>query len=161
MKFQVTSSSGRDVTLHSLIGVALFLTACFCIGAGIRFNGSPSEQIGYYLVTHRTLARDRLVFLKSPLKHIAGLPGDTVRLDAKGCWLLPADPTSKAQGTLLPNSAPDPRFPHYPFGTYKLGSQQFWMLGNHPLSWDSRYFGPVPKSLIYSTADRLFTWSTQ
>jgi type IV secretory pathway protease TraF len=52
---------------------------------------------------------------------------------------------------LVPNSAP--LLPqHYPYGTFELGPSSLWLIDKDPRSWDSRYFGPVPETLINATA---------
>jgi type IV secretory pathway protease TraF len=150
MNFQITTKAGRDVTLLSLFALAVCFTAALITIDGLRINASESAPVGVYCVTHRPLARGVFLYLKMPLKIIAGLPGDTVQVTKEGSYI---------NGKLWPNSA-IPRDTHgyipFPFGTYKLTPHQFWLLGKHPLSWDSRYLGPIPESLISSTAQPLW-----
>jgi type IV secretory pathway protease TraF len=47
-----------------------------------------------------------------------------------------------------------------PFGTQIVRDGQVWVLGIHrERSWDSRYFGPVPRSSIVGIARPLLTLS--
>ena len=39
----------------------------------------------------------------------------------------------------------------------QLGPDQYFVLGNHPRSWDGRYEGPIPGSLIASTVQPFWT----
>lgn len=115
----------------------------------ISGNASPSEPRGLYRLTHQPLRRGALVVLKLPIKQIAGLPGDIVRVTAKGSYV---------NGRLWPHSGiPAGAAAHFPFGTYVLQPGQLWVLGHHPLSYDSRYFGMIPESLVKATAQPLFT----
>jgi type IV secretory pathway protease TraF len=87
------------------------------------------------------------VVLKLPLKQIAALPGDTVRVTPAGSYV---------NGKLWPHSGIPASAPtHFPFGTYVLHPNQLWVLGDNPLSYDSRYFGMIPESLVNATAKPL------
>jgi type IV secretory pathway protease TraF len=113
----------------------------------IRGNGSPSEPRGIYRLTHEPLIRGAYVVLKLPLKQIAALPGDTVRVTPEGTYV---------NGKLWPHSAiPASAWNHFPFGTYLLHPNQLWVLGDNPFSYDSRYFGMIPESLVNATAKPL------
>lgn len=73
-------------------------------------------------------------------KPVAGLPGDTVRVDSAGVWvgegLLPASRPllrDRAGRTVRPR-----------FGVHVLGPGEYWLhSGRVPTSIDSRYAGPV------------------
>ena len=113
----------------------------------IRGNSSSSEPLGIYRLTHEPLTRGALVVLKLPLKQIAALPGDTVRVTREGSYV---------NGKLWPHSAiPTDAPSHFPFGTYLLHPNQLWVLGYNPLSYDSRYFGMIPETLVSATAKPL------
>jgi len=116
----------------------------------LRLNLSSSEPLGFYRLTREPLSRGAFVLLDSPLKQIAGVPGDVVRVTPEGSYI---------NGKLWPMSAipGDSAFPHYPYGTYTLRPGQLWILGQHPNSWDSRWFGPIPQTLISSTAEPVLT----
>ena len=113
----------------------------------IRGNGSPSEPLGIYRLTHEPLTRGAFVVLKLPLKQIAALPGDTVRVTPAGTYV---------NGKLWPHSGIPASAPnHFPYGTYLLHPNQLWVLGDNVLSYDSRYFGMIPESLVNATAKPL------
>jgi type IV secretory pathway protease TraF len=112
-------------------------------------NASPSEPRGIYRLTHEPLTRGAFVVLKMPLKQIAGLPGDTIRVTPYGSYV---------NGELWPDSGiPAAATNHFAYGTYVLQPGQLWVLGNHPLSYDSRYLGMIPEALVNATARPLFT----
>jgi type IV secretory pathway protease TraF len=85
------------------------------------------------------------------MKHLAGVPGDTVEVTARGSYV---------NGKLWPNSripANTHGYRPYPFGTYKLQPNQFWMLGSSSDSWDSRWLGPITGDLISTSITPLWT----
>ena len=137
------------------IGVAQLALTLVLIGTldaasifHIRGNASSSEPLGIYRLTHEPLTRGAFVVLKLPLKQIAALPGDTVRVTPEGSYV---------NGKLWPYSGIPANAPnHFPFGTYRLHPNEMWVLGDNPLSYDSRYFGMIPESLVNATAKPLF-----
>jgi type IV secretory pathway protease TraF len=114
-------------------------------------NLSPSEPLGLYRIAHETLKRDRLVLLRDPLKRLAGMPGDRIRTSPEGTYI---------NERLIPNSRISDSSPYrpYPFTAFVLEPDQYWVLGDHPLSYDSRYYGAVPGSLVASTVEPFITW---
>ena len=73
-------------------------------------------------------------------KPVAGLPGDTVRVDSAGVWV-GGRPLS-ASAPLLRDRAGRPVRPW--FGVHVLGPGEYWLhSGRVPTSVDSRYAGPV------------------
>lgn len=78
------------------------------------------------------------------LKTVAGIGGDRIVVGASGV---------RVNGVLLPWSAPHGRDsrgrPLKPLtGTFVLAAHEVWLYSPHPLSFDSRYYGPVDRSLI-------------
>ncbi len=129
--------------LIAAIPLGLFALAVL---AGLRFNPSPSEPVGLWRTTHRPLTRGSYVLLNEPLKQIAGVPGDTITVTPAG---------SLINGRLWPHSAPlKPQ--HWPYGTFTLGPHQYWLLGQHPASYDARYTGWTPDTLVQSTVEPLW-----
>ncbi len=119
----------------------------------VKGNISPSEPRGLWRLTDEPLRRGAYVVLKMPLKQIAALNGDTVRNTPEGSYI---------NGKLWPHSGiPAGVRDHFPYGYHVLHAGEVWVLGNHPLSWDSRYFGPVPEALVASTAEPLLTEQPQ
>jgi type IV secretory pathway protease TraF len=136
---------------------ALMLTTATLIGLaalrvyGVTGNLTDSEPRGLYLQTTGSPTRGHMVQLRPLIKHIAGLPGDTVQVTPQGSYI---------NGHLWPNSAP-PTDTHgyipFRFGTYKLAPGQYWVLAPGPLSWDSRFLGPVPWDAIAFDIKPLWT----
>jgi type IV secretory pathway protease TraF len=131
------------LALYSFL--ALSLTALYIL-SHFTLNRSASEPVGLYRITWQPPARNALVLLKDPLKRLVGVPGDTICTTAQGTFV---------NGRFIPNSGIPTAAPYrpYPFGTFKLAPDQYWTLGQHPLSYDSRYEGPIPGSLIASRVE--------
>ena len=135
------------------------IAALFAIGAHLRYvegiTGalfSDSEPQGLYRETSGPIERGSMVQLRTLMKHVAGIPGDTVRVAPEGSYI---------NGTLWPYSAipSDVHSRPYPFGTYTLAPGQYWLLGRNPHSWDSRFLGPFPGDMINSPIKPLWTHS--
>jgi len=142
---------------NTVLALSLTLNMLFVFGLTLHFVGvtgavfSDSEPRGLYRTTSGPVTRGAIVELGQLSKHVAGVPGDTIRVTPEGSYV---------NGELWPNSAPICQ--HYkpvPFGTYKLGPGQYWLLGRNPSSWDSRYAGFIPWDLIYSTITPVWTIS--
>jgi len=141
---------------------------------GVLWNTSSSVPRGLYRTVPDTPVRGALVAVCPPdtpyfrsaraakyfssgpcpgglgllLKPVAALPGDRVVIERNGNAITVND-------QLLPNSKPvasptHPELVHpYPAGTYVVPVGRLWLLStNHPYSWDSRYYGPLPDSLL-------------
>ena len=135
------------IALYSFL--ALTMAALYVL-THFTLNSTASEPIGLYRITSKPPARDALVLLKDPLKRLAGVPGDQIRMAPEGVYV---------NGHLIANSAvpSGAPYPHYPYGTFTLAPDQYLVLGNHDRSWDSRYEGPIPESLIASTVEPFWT----
>lgn len=130
--------------------LAISLAALFVV-THFTLNESPSEPIGLYRPTYAPFKRGSLVLLRDPLKRVAGMPGDTIRTSPEGTYV---------NNKLIPNSGIPAGSPYrpYPFTTFALKPDQFWVLGDHPLSYDARYIGPIPGSLVASTVVPFYVW---
>ncbi len=89
------------------------------------------------------------------LKPIGAMAGDTVELQPEGI---------SVNGTPLPHSAIAAQdaqgrpLSHVPWGTYHVAADEVWVFSTHsPASWDSRYFGPIPRASILSAAQPVWT----
>jgi type IV secretory pathway protease TraF len=135
------------IALYSFLTLSLTTLYVLC---NFTLNSSASEPVGFYRITGQAPARDALVLLKDPLKRLVGVPGDIIRTTAQGTWV---------NGRLIPNSSIPAMAPYrpYPFATFKLAPDQYWTLGQHPRSYDSRYQGPIPGSLIASRVEPFWT----
>lgn len=47
---------------------------------------------------------------------------------------------------------------HLAGGSFLLGEGQLWLFSSHPLSWDSRYYGPVDERQVRGCLLLLWTW---
>jgi conjugative transfer signal peptidase TraF len=88
-------------------------------------------------------------------KLILAIAGDTVTVSPDGLRL---------NGRAVPNSRLVPRdsrgraMTHFPFGAHILEPGQVWLFSSfHPMSFDSRYFGPVESSGIRARIWPLWT----
>ncbi len=147
----------RYKTIGLISGWAL--VALFALAAHLRwvegFTGaifSDSEPIGVYRTVSGLVMRGGMLQLRNLIKHAAGVPGDIVRARPEGSYI---------NGKLWPYSA-IPAATHYKpfvFGTYKLAAGQYWILGSNPLSFDSRYIGPIPADLVEAPIKPFWTTS--
>ncbi len=149
-----------------VLAVAFTFSAAFavCAWGGVRLNSTASLPIGLYRVTAAAdanlvefcppepLARISVVRkYRTPgncpdgdsplLKPIVAKAGDVVVVSKLGL---------RIDGILLKNTAPRVRdskgrpLAHYPFGTYRVSAGTVWVASSfNPLSFDSRYFGPI------------------
>jgi type IV secretory pathway protease TraF len=119
--------------------------------AGVTGNVTESEPIGLYLKVPGDPVRGGMVQCRGLIKHIAGVPGDVIRVTPEGSYI---------NNKLWPNSAPvleTNRYRPYPFGTYTLQDGQYWGLGSTWDSFDSRYIGPLPSDTIAFNIAPLWT----
>jgi hypothetical protein len=144
----------RRLALVAIASTTALVLLLFCLGLrwiGIVGTLTDSEPPGLY----RTIAgppwRGDMVELRRLMKHVVAVAGDTVRVTPEGSYI---------NGKLWPYSAPIAgRYQPYRFGTYKLATGQYWVLGQNPMSWDSRYLGPLPADMINSRVEPLWTVS--
>ena len=157
---------------------ALTLLGFAAVHSGLRFIVTPSLPRGIYRVAAGTPVRGSVVMVCLPErvtqlalergylwdgdcpggavpigKVVLGVPGDTITLSRKGVVL---------NERVVSNSRPCDRdsrgrsLGHYPYGTYVLGPEDLWLFSPyHPLSFDSRYFGPVPIANVLTRLEPL------
>jgi conjugative transfer signal peptidase TraF len=176
-RFRTTSAS----QMRKLAATAAFVfTGVFllCGSLGLRFNTSPSLPLGLYVTTTDGSAslvefcpaepfatfsiargyrdpgacRDGAAPL---LKPVVASEGDTVELSAHGIAV---------NGVLLRNTAPLANdssgrpLSAWHFGRYVVARETVWVASTYqPRSFDSRYFGPVPVSIIRHRLKPLLT----
>ncbi len=90
------------------------------------------------------------------IKQVGALPGDVVDVEPAGI---------RVNGHMIGNSAvvarskAGSRIPHQPFGSQKLAPGEFFAVATHSAAaFDSRYFGPVPESLVSARLTPVLTW---
>ena len=127
----------------------------FLLWGSLTVNVSDSATpVGLYRVkvvelNKLKLRESDLVILRMPIKRIAALPGQHVRFSSEGLYV---------EGKLLPNSAPEKGIAHTPFGNYIVPPDMFVGMGTEdPDSWDSRYAGFIPQSIVIGTVHPLWT----
>jgi conjugative transfer signal peptidase TraF len=90
------------------------------------------------------------------VKEVAAVPGDRVALSPAGLTV---------NGHAIPGTAIQAvdrgrrGLPHAPFGERRVAPGELWVLGQgHSVSWDSRYFGPVPARQVRAGAIPVLTF---
>jgi conjugative transfer signal peptidase TraF len=151
--------------------------------AGLRINHTASLPVGLWRITllRGAIARGDIVSVCPPdtadfraarargyvpygscpggyeplLKPVAAIAGDIVSVTPDGLLV---------NGGVLPGSAPLPAdsagrpLPGYPVGTFTVVEGQLWLVSNYnAASFDSRYFGAMPASLVTGVARPLWT----
>ena len=151
-----------------------------CWLAGLKFNLTGSMPVGVYRLARTPPKRGEIVLACLPVAvaefakargyvHRGNCPGDTapvgkpilavegdfVFVSANGLEITGQPvPNSKAlqrdsHGRLLPRLAP---------GLYRVRPKELWVVSSHsPLSFDSRYFGPISISLLVGIARPVWT----
>lgn len=135
-------------------------------------NETPSMQKGLYVRTGdaQKLKRGAIVAMPMPkaardylvdklgypsdtllIKRVVGMPGDIVCrkssiLIVSGQKLQAKDQDTR--GNALPNWQ----------GCQQLSKNEVFLLGDHPGSFDSRYFGPVSRKDLSGTYRQVFSW---
>jgi type IV secretory pathway protease TraF len=139
-----TNMNQRARWFGRLCGAAILaVSALFIVvnGLGLRYNRSPSVPIGLWQKTSEPLQRGSYVTLDEPIKQVAGIPGDAIMFTPRGVYV---------NNKLWPDSAPvGPH--HVPFGTIILRPGEYLLMGKNPSSFDGRYFGWMPATLINGT----------
>lgn len=142
---------------------------------GVRINITHSEKIGLWLIDtdYKTLKSGDFIWFKPTenilqmglsrnyfqkempmLKQIKGLPGDKYGFDNKGVLIL-----NGRKDTHVIRQKFDSRGHHMPVippGT--VPEKHFFVINSHRLSFDSRYFGPIPRDNVIGTARPLLAW---
>lgn len=150
---------------------------------GIRVNFTSSLERGFYVISRRSSA-NLVEFCpegeaaatslergyrtpggtcpdgSSPLlKPIAAVPGDQVEVTTYGV---------RVNGKLVPNSAAHSKdhrgrpLKPWPCGKYIVPTGKLWVLSDfNSWSFDSRYFGPIPSSIVQHRLRPLWTFPTK
>jgi conjugative transfer signal peptidase TraF len=161
--------------------VSPLLALGLAVVAGLRINHTPSFPVGIYWAIPKTPAVNDLIFFRpvwSPafelakergylgsacfepyemlLKRIVANAGDVVSLDGGGVTV---------NGTRLSHTAPRScdlagrPLPVCRLQGYRLQPGEVLAISDYsPLSFDSRYFGPIPRAQIQSVVVPVWTW---
>ena len=166
---------------HMLAGTSsLLLAAVVTWVAGLRVNLSGSMPIGLYRVSTQPAARGAMVLACLPMdvaivarsrgyiphgpcpgatapigKVVLAMVGDAVEVTTEGL-LVNGRPVQNTKP--LPVDAVGRSLRRFPDGTYIVGRDDVWLYSPYSArSFDSRYFGPVPRSCILSRVLPMWT----
>ena len=147
----------------------------------LRMNYTRSLPIGLYWAVRTgpiTRGTTVLVCLPAPVALFArergylwrgSCPGSAARvgklvLAAEGDVVSLTRSGFSVNGRLMPRTAPlqtDSKgrgIVHYPYGVYAVGRDEVWLYSpHHRMSFDSRYFGPVPTANVESRMVAIWT----
>ena len=184
----MTASAAQKFAFRAWLGIGLFAALVFCAHAvGLRINESPSLPIGVWSVSplRDVVRRDDVVSFCPPdtgvfreawlrgylgsglcvggyeplLKPVAAIAGDRLTRTVEGISI---------NGRLIANSKSLGRdglgqaLPSPGANNIIVAKGEVWVISSYnPLSFDSRYFGPVPVSKIEGLARPLFVLGPQ
>ena len=180
----ISMRPNRLATL-ALSGAAVILLCLWAWGAGYRCNPTPSLPVGLYRLAAGTPQRGEPVAiclsgpfadlaaergylkpgscpsgLRPLLKRLAGLPGDLIQVDRDGIRVTPAGSPVACLWLESRIKTVDrhgrPVVSALTSGVIPAGSAL--VLGEHPGSFDSRYFGLVPLDSLRRTVP-VFVWT--
>lgn len=159
--------------LSVLSALGLMIATLANLPTKLVFNGSESAPIGFYWVDVQSVQRGDFVLIRVPervrklivsrrylppslplLKQVFGVEGDTIcRRDRE----ILVDGITVAVAQNVDDAGRDMPVWH---GCIRLNEQQIFLLQDHPRSFDSRYFGPVDRSLIVGRATKLWMFGS-
>ena len=179
----MTASAGRKFALRAWLGIGLFAALVFCAHAvGLRINESPSLPVGVWRLSplRDEVRRDDVVSFCPPdtgvfrearlrgylgsglceggyeplLKPIAAIEGDRVTRTEQGIRI---NGRLVANSKRLDHDGSGQALPSAGANDIIVAKGEVWVISSYnPLSFDSRYFGPVPVSKIEGLARPLF-----
>lgn len=162
------------VVLLGAVGVVCWLVEA----TGLRFNLTPSVPVGVYRLTSSPPVKGDLVAVCLPaefgmlghsrryldagrcpggasplLKQVGAAAGDLVEITSDGVFV---------NGVFLQASAPvfdsDGRvLDRLPDGELELAAGDLWVFSPHRDSWDSRFFGPLPRTAVLGAVRTIWT----
>ncbi len=173
-RFRLSSLWSVGVNLAATLLAAYGL----CAWGGVRLNSTGSLPLGLYRISTAMNANLAEFCPPEPLSRISVLrqyrtPGNCPDGDSPllkpivataGDVVLVSKSGLSVNGVLLRNTAPRTQdskgrpLPHYPFGTYRVNAGTIWVASSyHPLSFDSRYFGPISITIVRHRLKPLLT----
>ena len=161
------------------IGGALLIPASAWL-AGVRLNLTSSLPAGLYFVARGAPSRGAIVLVCLPSevatfarmrgyvplgrcpgwaapvgKDVLAVAGDTVAVVPEG---LQVNGAPVAMSLARVYDSRGRRLPSLSLGHYVVRRDELWLLGRHPLSFDSRYFGPVASSSVLTAVRPLLVF---
>ena len=179
----MTPRAGRKFALRAWLGIGLFAAFVSCAHTvGLRINESPSLPVGIWSVSplRDGVRRDDVVSFCPPdtpafreahqrgylgsglchggyeplLKPIAAIEGDRVTRTEQGIRI---NGRLVANSKRLDHDGSGQALPSLGANNIIVAKGEVWVISSYnPLSFDSRYFGPVPVSKIEGLARPLF-----
>ena len=179
----MTAGAGRKFALRAWLGIGIFVALVFCAHAvGLRINESPSLPVGVWPLSplRDEVRRDDVVSFCPPdtgvfreawlrgyigsglcqggyeplLKPIAAIEGDRLTRTEQGIRI---NGRLVANSKRLDHDGSGQTLPSPGANNIIVAKGEVWVISSHnPLSFDSRYFGPVPVSKIEGLASPLF-----
>ena len=165
----------------SAIGILVALILeCFGVASGLRFNGTKSFPIGFYLVTGKHAEKGDLVFVNLPsspvldmakdrgslnvafsptshlLKRLVAVAGDRVTINATG---VEVDGVRLANSTPLLCDGSGRPLQACVLDRVLEPNEVLLMSDYNPASFDSRYFGPIKATSVESVVLPVLTWN--
>ncbi|MEE9454644.1 MAG: S26 family signal peptidase [Paracoccaceae bacterium] len=148
--------------------VAIGIASAFNIPTKLVYNASASAPIGFYWVDQVSVSRGDTVLIWLPkhvrelveirqylptnvplIKRVMGIEGDKICRSGQEILINNVSAVvalfEDDQGRKLPVWS----------GCTTLGLDSFFLLQNHPKSFDGRYFGPMDRNLIIGRARKL------
>jgi conjugative transfer signal peptidase TraF len=137
---------GLRLNLTSSIPPGIYRTTSDAVTRGAIVIACLPAEASAFAAARGFVPRGRCPDGRSPIgKTVAALPGDSVQIDSAGV---------SVNGHLIPNSRPlrhDSRGRPLPrlVGAYIVPPHEVWLVSSYSArSYDSRYFGGVPESLV-------------
>lgn len=156
------------------------LVGCGAIAAGLRYNGTHSFPVGFYLASHKRPEKGDLVIVTLPslpifteakargylnvafspaaylMKRLVATAGDRVTIDSAG---VEVNGIRQARSTPLPCDGAGRALQAYALKDHILRQDEVLLMSDYnPASFDSRYFGPLSTTTIESVVKPLLTW---
>ncbi len=159
---------GKLLFLTAIPVLSLAIASAISLPKKLIYNASASAPIGFYWIDQERVSRGDYVFVRLPeraqklvqerrylppniplIKRVVGVAGDKIcrrgqEILINGVTVAVAQ-KSDSLGRELPKWQ----------GCHILTKDAVFLLQDHPLSFDSRYFGPIDRRLIIGRATRL------
>lgn len=174
-----------------MVIVVLLSFVVWARAVGLHWTLTESVPRGIYQRTDAPLVRGTLVAFCLPLTHaefgwqrgyLAGVPDVPLLRECPNGYQPLLKPIAAVAGDVVDvtpeavrvNGEPIAQshtqnqdragraLPHVPWGRYVLRAGELWVMSTyHPLSWDSRYFGPIRAESVIATVVPRWVWPTQ